>query len=474
MINRILIRLKVVQMLYSYMLTRTEFKVEARPDNADISPDRRFAYQTYIDLLMLLLEITGNDTHSPGQPSAVVTDPRMAKSRLGAALAADSEVRRLIFQNASDIDALRPLAQHLHDKVAASTAFGDFARKRKTDMGLEVAMWSAVIPTTITKDQQLMRAMQALPGYTLKGLRMGEDMLLETLRSQYAGRAQYANAREDLEKSLDKAYELYMSIFALMVELTREQERRIDTAKEKHLATAEERNPNMRFVNNKFIEKLVECDVLTKFCDENKVSWEGDIVLVNSLLEAITGSELYREYMEAEDNDFAADCDFWRNALRTIVFTNDEFAETLENKSVFWNDDLQIMGTFALKTIKQAALHPDSPIEMLPKYKDEEDARFGDELFCDTVEHHEEYRAYIDRFINTGSWDPERMAFMDIIVMLTAISELINYPKIPLAVTMNEYIEIANDYSTGKSGQFVNGILFNVVGALRQEGRIIK
>ena len=196
MINRILIRLKVVQMLYSYMLTRTEFKVEARPDNADISPDRRFAYQTYIDLLMLLLEITGNDTHSPGQPSAVVTDPRMAKSRLGAALAADSEVRRLIFQNASDIDALRPLAQHLHDKVAASTAFGDFARKRKTDMGLEVAMWSAVIPTTITKDQQLMRAMQALPGYTLKGLRMGEDMLLETLRSQYAGRAQYATARE--------------------------------------------------------------------------------------------------------------------------------------------------------------------------------------------------------------------------------------------------------------------------------------
>lgn len=474
MINRILIRLKVVQMLYSYMLTRTEFKVEARPDNADISPDRRFAYQTYIDLLMLLLEITGNDTHSPAQTSAVVTDPRMAKSRLGSALAADSEVRRLIFQNTSDIDTLRPLAQHLHDKVAASVAFGDFARKRKADMGLEVAMWAAVIPTTITKDPQLVKAMQALPGYTLKGLHMGEAMLLDTLRSQYASRAQYANAREDLEKSLDKAYELYMSIFALMIELTREQERRIETAKEKHLATAEELNPNMRFVNNRLIEKLIDCETLTKFCDDHKVNWEGDIALVNSLLEAITGSELYREYMEAEHNDFAADCDFWRNALRTIVFTNDEFAESLENKSVFWNDDLQIMGTFVLKTIKQAALHPDEPIEMLPQYKDEEDAHFGDELFRDTVEHHEEYRAYIDRFINTGSWDPERMAFMDIIVMLTAISELINYPKIPLAVTMNEYIEIANDYSTGKSGQFVNGILFNVVGALREEGRIFK
>ena len=269
MINRILIRLKVVQMLYSYMLTRTEFKVEARPDNADISPDRRFAYQTYIDLLMLLLEITGNDTHSPAQTSAVVTDPRMAKSRLGSALAADSEVRRLIFQNASDIDTLRPLAQHLHDKVAASVAFGDFARKRKADMGLEVAMWAAVIPTTITKDPQLVKAMQALPGYTLKGLHMGEAMLLDTLRSQYASRAQYANAREDLEKSLDKAYELYMSIFALMIELTREQERRIETAKEKHLATAEELNPNMRFVNNRLIEKLIDCETLTKFCDDH-------------------------------------------------------------------------------------------------------------------------------------------------------------------------------------------------------------
>lgn len=474
MINRILIRLKVVQMLYAYLLTRTDFKIESRPDEADISPDRRFAWQSYIDLLMLMLEITGNDTHPHKNRPVVTVDPKMAKSRLGAALAADSEVRQLIFQNESDIDSLRHLAQRIHDRVIASTAFADYSRKRKNDLSLEVGMWSAVIPTVITSDPEVIKAFEALPGFTRNGYAQAQNMLLDTLRSQYSSRAQYARALEELDKSLDQAYSLYMGIFALMLELTREQERRIENAKEKHLATPEELNPNMRFVENRLIQKLAECDSLQQYCSDNGLSWENDFALVSSLLEAITGSELYTSYMEAEKSDFASDCEFWRNILRTIVFTNDEFAESLEDKSVFWNDDLQIMGTFVLKTIKQIAAHPDTSVEMLPKYKDNEDAAFGAELFSDTIEHREEYRRYIDSCINTGNWDPERMAFMDIVVMMTAISELINYPKIPLAVTMNEYIEIANDYSTAKSGQFVNGILFNVVSTLRNEGKICK
>lgn len=475
MINRILIRLKVVQMLYAYLLTRTDFKIESRPDEADISADHRFAYRTYIDLLMLMLEMTGNDTHAlKGHKPAVATDLKMSKSLLGNALALDPEVRRLIFENDSDIDVLRPLAQGLHNRVVDSEAFKDFSRKRKTDLAMEVAMWTAVIPTVITNNQPLMRTFEALPGFTRKGFAEGERMLLETLRSQYLSRAQYAKAQDDLETSLDEAYRLYMGIFALMVELTREQERRIENAKSKHLATAQDLNPNMRFVRNRFIERLEDCDELSRYCEENKLTWENDFALTNSLLEAITGSEIYERYMADENGDYASDCEFWRNVLRTIVFTNDEFAETLEDKSVFWNDDLQIMGTFVLKTIKQAASHPEAPVEMLRKYKDEEDAAFGMELFRDTVEHREEYRGYIDSCINTGNWDPERMAFMDIVVMMTAISELINYPKIPLAVTMNEYIEIANDYSTAKSGQFVNGILYNVVGKLREEGKVCK
>jgi N utilization substance protein B len=178
--------------------------------------------------------------------------------------------------------------------------------------------------------------------------------------------------------------------------------------------------------------------------------------------------------MASPATSYAADCDFWRSILKNVIFTSDDLADALEEKSVYWNDDLQIIGTFVLKTIKQSANAPEEAIKLLPQYKDAEDARFGNELFIDAIKNRETYRSYIDRLINVGNWDPERIAFMDIVIMTTAISELINYPAIPLAVTMNEYVEIANTYSSPKSGQFINGILYNVVNILREEGKTNK
>lgn len=474
MINRSLIRIKVVQMLYAYLLTRTDFKIESRPEQADTSNDRSFGYQVYLDLLLLMLEITGNDTHRVSQRACVVPDKKMAKSRLGVSLSGNTTVRDIIFKDSTDIDALRPLAQALHDSVTASEAFSEYARRRTPSLDDEVRMWTAVFPTVIIKNAALQEALRALPGFTGKGLEIGINTLMRTLRSYADVRGDYNRALNELDNSLNKAYDLYLSIFGLIIELTREQERRIETAKEKHLATAEERNPNMRFVNNAFAHRLMYDDEITKKISETGMTWETQISLVNSLLKAITESELYATYMAAPSTDYTADAEFWRSVLRNIVFTNDEFAEVLEDKSIYWNDDLQIMGTFVLKTIRQSQTDITEPLRLLPRYKDDEDARFGEELFSDTVSNREKYREYIDSFINTGSWDPERLAFMDIVIMMTAISELINFPKIPIAVTMNEYIEIANGYSTGKSGQFVNGILYNVVNKLRQDGNFFK
>lgn len=170
----------------------------------------------------------------------------------------------------------------------------------------------------------------------------------------------------------------------------------------------------------------------------------------------------------------ADDCEFWRNVFKNIILPSDELAEALETKSVYWNDDLDIMGTFVLKTIKRIGGSAEEPVELLPKYKDEEDSRFGAELFMDAVNNLEEYRSYIDRFINASQWDPERLAFMDGVIMITAIAELLNYPLIPVPVTLNEYIEIANSYSTPRSGQFINGILYSVINYLRSEGKLTK
>ncbi|MDE5554944.1 MAG: transcription antitermination protein NusB, partial [Muribaculaceae bacterium] len=287
-------------------------------------------------------------------------------------------------------------------------------------------------------------------------------------------RMTYVNAGRELKVSLDKAYELYFSLFVLMMEITREQALRIDNAKTKFLATHDDLNPNTRFIDNRFIARLENNEQLKAYLEEHPVSWADDPALIKSLLDSILESKIYQDYMDAPEDDYASDCEFWRNVMRTIILPSDDLAETLETKSIFWNDDLPIMGTFVLKTIKQFAGSPDAEVDFLPQYKDGEDEDFGPDLFRYAVENRETYRSYIDRFINASQWDPERLAFMDIVVMIAAIAELINYPAIPVPVTMNEYIEIANSYSTARSGQFINGILFSIVKYLNEEGIITK
>lgn len=478
MINRILIRIKVVQMLYSYLLTRSDFKVVSEPASA--SADNKFAFAVYNDLLMMLLELTGHPTSAGARRTTLDIDRKLLKSRVGAALATDSTVRSMIGQGGAHMQVLRPVLSHLSDTVAASSVYSDYRKKRTPALSDEVAMWHTIFKTVIARDEKFLQAIRSVEGFSTVGLESGFELLYRTLDSYRDATDGYAAACNSLERSLDQAYDLYVSCFALIIELTREQQRRIEQAKTKYLATADELNPNMRFVENSFVEQLLKNEQIQDFMAKNAVNWDAEITLINSLLQAITDSALYKDYMSAVSTDYAGDCEFWRDVLRTIVFTSDDFLEALENKSVFWNDDLQIMGTFVLKTIRQAANTANAMtdegcgVKLLGKFKDDEDARFGGELFVRTVKHREEYRRLIDRFIDNDSWDPERIAFMDIVIMLAAITELVDFPNIPLPVTMNEYVEIANDYSSPKSGQFVNGILFNVVNALRAEGKVFK
>lgn len=159
--------------------------------------------------------------------------------------------------------------------------------------------------------------------------------------------------------------------------------------------------------------------------------------------------------------------------MKSIILPDDDLAEVLESKSVYWNDDLDIMGTFALKTLRKFASNSDKD-PVLPKYKDDEDARFGADLFVNVVEHYDEYRDLVDRYVDNQAWDSERLAFMDVVIMAAAIAEMLNYPQIPIPVTLNEYIEIANSYSTPRSGKFINGVLYSIISHLKEEGKLMR
>lgn len=279
------------------------------------------------------------------------------------------------------------------------------------------------------------------------------------------------DARENLKKSLDEGYLLYYAIFAMIIDLTRMQDLKLDYAKNKYIPKEEDLNPNLRFVENEFVKSLVENKELEKFLNEHPISWRDEVAM-HLILNRITSSQIYADYMSLPVTDYKTDALFWREVLRKIVFEDDDFNEFIESKSIFWNDDLPSVGTFVSKTIKRWA--EGEPHTFLPKYKDKEDEEFGIELFNDVVVNQSEYDEIINSCVNTESWDTSRIAFMDRVILLTAIAEFINFPKIPSTVTLNEYIELAKEYGSPKSGIFVNGVLDAAIKNIKSTRGIIK
>lgn len=470
MINRILIRIKVVQILYSYLLSRSEFKIDSAPEAP--SRDRKFAYAVYLDMLSLIQELSGIRTNNPARSlPAIDVHPKFRSNRVGRALADNPDLKSITFREIADLNSFGPILQSLADTLAKSSAFTDYARKRSHTLDDDVKLWTVLLETVILKNPDVQTLLRKNPDFSLTGLHHGVMQTVDTLKAYNDARAMYLKAKNELETSLAKAYELYFAIFQLIVELTHEEEERIETAKAKYLATAEELNPNLRFVENRFARYLADNEELRKVVDDKKITWTDSVSLLKNLLGLITQSDIYADYMARETTTWQDDCDFWRSILKNVVMPSDALAEDLENKSIFWNDDIVTMGTFALKTIRRFAT--DDKVSFLPQYKDEEDAEFGARLFTLAVENRDTYREYIDKFINPD-WDPDRLAFMDIVIMLAAIAEILNFPGIPLPVSLNEYIEIANDYSTHRSGPFINGILYSVASMLSDEGLLRK
>lgn len=475
MINRILIRIKVVQMLYSYLLTRTEFKIQQAPESR--AKDKRFAYALYLDLLLMILEMSGYNVQGPDKLSplaAVAKNSRLSANKLAKALAADSDIKELIARGTSRIGSFDEVVKRLYPVVVASAAFRDYSKKRSPEIKDDMEMWRAVINTVILREPLFEQAARINPDFTVKGFELAVQMLTETLSSYTDVRLSLDSARKSLLASLDKAYELYHALLLLPVEITRYQSERLEEAKNKYLPTDDDLNPNTKFIDNKFVAYLEGNEELSDYFSEHPFSWETDFVLIKQLLDKILESEMYADYMSRPESTFADDCELWRDIFRKIIFPSDELLEALESRSLYWNDDLNIMGTFVLKTVRTIANSEGAPVSLLPQYKDMEDEEYGPKLFMAAVKGQEEYQEMIIRCVNSSQWDPERLAFMDMVIMTTAIAEILNFPTIPTVVSINEYIEIANFYSTPKSGQFINGILFTVINNLKSEGRLLK
>ena len=298
---------------------------------------------------------------------------------------------------------------------------------------------------------------------------------IKVIKALYAHMKSDADSLMASEKmlvtSIDKTYDLYFLMLSLVAEMAHYAEQRQEAAKKKQLPTYEDLNPNRKFVDNAVIRLIAQSDSVNDYLAARKLSWAKYPELIKTLFAQLEQSDYYKKYMASQERSFREDL-----ALVTEFYTRElEESEILENvldeMSILWNDDLGfalIMVTRTLSNMRPS--HVD--VKVLPKFKSIEDLDFARELFAKAAVNFDNYQEEIEKY--TRNWDVERIAFMDNLIMATAVAELVTFPSIPVKVTLDEYIEIAKFYSTHGSSTFINGILDKIVASFTEQGKINK
>ncbi|MEO4006019.1 MULTISPECIES: transcription antitermination factor NusB [unclassified Flavobacterium] len=293
--------------------------------------------------------------------------------------------------------------------------------------------------------------------------------------------AMHQNGSDNLEKeekflfhSIENIQDLYLIMLSSLVEIKKAEEDFIDKSSKKHLATQEERNPNKKFINNAVLDILSENNSLSIALEDRKINnWKNNDDYILILLDAIKKSKLYDTYMRNNVNTFEEDQQFVVDIFTEIIAPNEKLYDYLEDHKLTWIDDIPLVNTAIQKQLKQIKNSSDPDSFYVSKlYKDADDKEFVRNLFRKTVLNNPELtKEFIDK---TPNWDAERIAEIDAIILKMAICEFLKFPSIPVKVTINEYLEIAKEYSTPKSSIFINGILDNLVKDYQKDNRLIK
>jgi N utilization substance protein B len=296
---------------------------------------------------------------------------------------------------------------------------------------------------------------------------------LQVLYADHNKNDQSINQSEkELFFSINKSYDLYHLLLLIPVELVKYEEQRIDMAKQKLIQKAEDTNPNTRFADNKLVEQIRKNWALSKYVSENKITWINNPELIKNLYNQIKTKDYFIDYLKKPFNTYEDDKWIILRILEEELPAFDEMDSTLEEQSIFWNDDIGFILSMVIKTLQNFKEKSGSEKPLMPLYKNVDDQQFAKTLYRKVMINHDEYGLMIKN--HSQNWDYERIALIDILIMQLAICEILEFPSIPIKVSLNEYIEIAKDYSTSNSNTFINGILDNLVKNLKAENKIIK
>ena len=278
-------------------------------------------------------------------------------------------------------------------------------------------------------------------------------------------------SEKNLVLSIDRAYDLYFHLLALVPEIAEYAAERIRIGENKKLPTYDDLHPNRKFVENQVIARLTEDENLQAQLKARKLSWANHRDLIVALYNALIRQPFYQKYMLSEERSFREDAQLVSDIYMTMLEEFEPLDRVLEEQSILWNDDLGFLLTMVSRTILSMREHHEA-IKLMPQFKSEEDLDYAKSLLRNAIAGFERISLLLDNSMQ--NWDIERVALMDQIILVTAIAEAENFPSIPVRVTMNEYIDIAKCYSTDSSGSFINGILDKIISQLTDEGKIVK
>ncbi|MFV0266519.1 MAG: transcription antitermination factor NusB [Draconibacterium sp.] len=297
--------------------------------------------------------------------------------------------------------------------------------------------------------------------------------VLQVLYAYYSTEEKSINTTEkELFFCIHKAYDLYHYLFYLVIEIADYAENRIEIKKNKHQPTYEDLHPNTKFISNQAIAQLRNNRQLITYLDQKKLHWKDNPELIKELYLLMTDSESYNGYMSDKTHSYLDDRKFIEKLFNKVILVSEDLYNVLEEKSIYWNDDVEFVISMITKTLKRFHELTDADQKLMPLFKDEEDRQFTKDLFRKSVLNHDELRELIKEHSN--NWDVERIAFMDILIMQLAITEFLYFPTIPTKVSLNEYIELSKFYSTEKSRNFINGILDKTLKDLKRTEKVTK
>lgn len=278
--------------------------------------------------------------------------------------------------------------------------------------------------------------------------------------------------QKELERSLNESYHLFLSLHCLLVSIFDFARDRMEIALNKHLATYEDLNPNKKFIDNQIISSIIKNRQIEAALRNQQLSWRENTEFLKTVWSSIVNSDYYKNYMLSTNSSFKEDRDIITNIINNTLLNNDDLDDILEDKSIYWNDDLEFLLSNIIQNLKRYNEHTILNYMLPPLYKDEEDKTFAIHLLKKTILHYNEYDELILSILK--KWELDRIAFLDRVIIHLALTEIMYIPDMPVKVTINEYLDLAKCYSTDKSNIFVNGILDKIYKDLQLTGRLNK